>query len=243
MQSFSSIKHGFQSVLFSFDSGPYDFGVSNKRPVNGPEFDPNERRRPQIMIKPSNNVGESFPSPPVGRRERPNKYQPKKPMPTLEEEFDAYFDNEEELVAERPVEKNVYDEKNNVESTISLSPDGKRLRRKTRKTTTTEAPTTMAYQPTTTPVPTTTTPPSTSTPADFFAQKKPSTSTQQSSNFAPDFFAQNKPVQAGGFNQKDEFDNYWAGDIGVSLAFLSLNQFVTLFYLIFYYFSFALICD
>ena len=36
----------------------------------------------------------------------------------------------------------------------------------------------------------------------------------------PDFFAQNKPAQAANFNQKDEFDNYWAGDIGVSWKYL-----------------------
>ncbi len=55
--------------------GPYDY--DSKHPMTAAEFDLNERRRPQIMIKPTQNVRpvEQFQSPPVGRRERPNTQQ------------------------------------------------------------------------------------------------------------------------------------------------------------------------
>jgi hypothetical protein len=101
----------------------------------------------------------------------------KQPVSTMEEEMmDTYYDPAEEVVSDRPtpVEKNVFGD-----STISLTPDGKRLRRKTRRpTTTTEVPTTPAPTTTsaapTTPriVYTTTLPPMTTTRLvpDFFAQ-------------------------------------------------------------------------
>ena len=141
----------------------------------------------------------------------------------MEDELDAFFDHEDEMMmSERPtmVAKNVYnnidnhnyDNKNknqNMDSSISLSPDGKRLRRKTRRqSTTTEVPTTVQ---TTTTTSTTTTRPTTMTRPT--APPAPTTTSRMP---PPDFFAQNKPAQAANFNQKDEFDNYWAGDIGVS---------------------------
>ena len=118
----------------------------------------------------------------------------------MEEEMDAYFDNDDEFVSDRPtiVEKNVEKPKSYVDGSISLSPDGKRLRRKTRRqSTTTEASTTPAATSTTTTTASTT-------------QAIPPTTTFV--DLAPDFFAQNKPAQVGGFPpQKDEFDNYWSG--------------------------------
>ena len=147
--------------------------------------------------------------------------------------MEAYFDHEDEMMmSERPtmVAKNVYnnidnfesfDNKQNLDSNISLSPDGKRLRRKTRRqSTTTEAPTTV--QSTTTTTTTTTTTPTTTTrqtTTTTTRQTPPPAARTTTRMAAPDFFAQNKPAQAGKFNQKDEFDNYWTGDIGVSFYF------------------------
>ena len=141
----------------------------------------------------------------------------------MEDELDAFFDHEDEMMmSERPtmVAKNVYnnidnhnfDNNNqNMDSSISLSPDGKRLRRKTRRqSTTTEVPTTV--QTTTTAATTTTT----TRPTIMTRPTAPPATMTTSRMPPPDFFAQNKPAQAANFNQKDEFDNYWAGDIGVS---------------------------
>ena len=175
-------------------SGPFD----SKRNFN--DFDQNERRRPQMTVKPSTvlnggriTIEDAYPLPPIGVN------PVRKPMG---DDMDSYFDPQDEVVAERPsiTEKNVF--KDNVEGTISLTPDGKRLRRKTRRQTT-PAPsfetTTMA---TTTPAPVPTT--------KYVFTTTPATTIR----VVPDFFAQNKP-QIGTFNQKDEFDNYWSGDIGV----------------------------
>ncbi len=52
--------------------GPYDF--ESKRPFKGANFDPNERRRPSIMVKPSDSrnggritVEDNYPLPPIGK--------------------------------------------------------------------------------------------------------------------------------------------------------------------------------
>jgi hypothetical protein len=51
---------------------------------------------------------EPYPLPPVVRRERPQQQQQQQepyqqqPMSSMEEEMDAYFDNEDEFVSDRP---------------------------------------------------------------------------------------------------------------------------------------------
>jgi hypothetical protein len=49
--------------------GPYDFDA--KRPFGSaaPEFDPNERRRIPIMVKPSARIPENYPLPPIGKNQ------------------------------------------------------------------------------------------------------------------------------------------------------------------------------
>ena len=183
--------------------GAYNF--DSKRAFNGGSggYDPNERRRPPMMAKPPTGgripLEDNYSLPPIGKNSM---------MASMEEEMDSYFEPQEEVVAERPttIEKNVFSD-SGVDSSISLTPDGKRLRRKSRRQSTTSAPTTTTEAPTT------------ASPR-FLYTLPPLTTTAPAKN-VPDFFAQNKP-QFG--TMKDEFDNYWSGDIGVSLQSSTLNS-------------------
>jgi len=108
--------------------GAYNF--DSKRAFNGGNvggYDPNERRRPMMPKPPSGGripLEDNYPLPPIGKNSM---------MASMEEEMDSYSEPQEE-VADRPttIEKNIFAD-SGVDGSISLTPDGKRLRRKSRR--------------------------------------------------------------------------------------------------------------
>jgi hypothetical protein len=165
---------------------------------------PPQKYRPTIMVEPRPTISE-------GRRLKPNW----KVTPTPQQDFDAYVDDM--MTMERPVtaEKNAENNYQDSYSTISLSPDGKRLRRKTRKqtTTTTQEPTETSPTVESSSLST----PSSTLPAAIVASTTlapPSPSAPIIKN-GPSFSDESQPAKFSGFG-KDEFDNYWSGNVDVT---------------------------
>lgn len=182
--------------------GPYDYQTNKNRPIIPPPpkktyGKPQQKYRPIIMV-------DSRPSVSEGRRLKPNW----KVTPSPQQDFDAYVDDM--ITMERPMttEKNVESSYIDSFGTISLSPDGKRLRRKTRKQTTTQEPTGTSPSFETTILP---------TPAPTVEVTGPSDSPPSPSptfNDVPVFTEESQPTKFSGFG-KDEFDNYWSGNVEV----------------------------